>query len=128
MYYRAYGNVIVCLLIVGNRLFTDALNPSRRVKIDALDRMKHLDLIWKIREEIDECDITKEEMCGNICLMCDGVGELPCRFCRGTGFLMLGHELIGTLNDCPVCRGGGYEECKECMGAGNVAQWREPNK
>ena len=128
MYCRSYGNVIVCLFIVGTRLFTDALNPVCRVKIDALERMKHLDLIWRIREEIDECDITKEGLCGNICPTCEGDGQLRCRFCGGTGFLMLGHELIGTNNDCPVCKGGGHEECKECMGAGSIAEWREHHK
>jgi len=41
---------------------------------------------------------------------------------------MLGHDLIGTNNDCPVCKGGGHEECKECMGAGSIAEWREHHK
>ena len=87
--------------------------------------MKHLELIWKIREEMDLCDVTKEDLCGHMCPKCEGDGELPCRFCGGTGFLMLGHDLIGTNNDCPVCNGSGYEECKDCMGAGYIVDWRE---
>ena len=115
----------VCVVVMGS---ASALIPSQRVKMMALERMKHLDLIWRIREEIDECDITKEGLCGNICPTCEGGGQLRCRFCGGTGFLMLGHDLIGTNNDCPVCKGGGHEECKECMGAGSIAEWREHHK
>ena len=59
---------------------------------------------------------------------CDGEGVIPCRFCGGTGFLMLGQDLIGTNNDCPVCKGSGHEECKECMGAGSIALWRDIHK
>ena len=104
---------------------SDGLLLTHRVKMTALERMKHLDLIWKIREEMDECDITEQELCGKICPTCDGEGVLPCRFCGGTGFLMLGQDLIGTNNDCPVCKGSGHEECKECMGAGSIALWRD---
>lgn len=102
-----------------------ALIPAQRTKLTAYERMKHLELIWQIREQMDVCDVTKEELCGHICETCDSEGEVPCRFCGGTGFLMLGHDLIGTNNDCPVCNGSGYEECKDCMGAGYIVDWRE---
>ena len=102
-----------------------ALIPSRGTKLTVAERMKYLDLVWKIREEMDICDVTKEDLCGHMCHKCDGEGELMCRFCGGTGFLMMGNELIGTDNDCPVCKGSGYEECKHCMGAGYVVDWRE---
>ena len=101
------------------------LTPSHKTKINALERMKYLDLIWKIREEIDECDVAKEDICGSVCDKCNGEGYVECRFCAGTGFLMLGHELIGTNNDCSVCKGTGQEECKDCMGAGYIVQWRK---
>jgi len=119
--------VVLFLFIYKPIPSTNALLLSNRVRTTALERMKHLDLIWRIREEIEECDITKEELCGNICQTCEREGQLPCRFCGGTGFLMLGNDLIGTNNDCSVCKGTGYEECKVCMGAGSIAEWRENN-
>jgi hypothetical protein len=96
---------------------SDALIPSRKTKLTPFERMKHLELIWQIREQT--------EVCAHICETCDSEGKLRCRFCGGTGFLMLGGELIGTNNDCPVCNGNGEEECKECMGAGNIVMWRK---
>ena len=127
-YMNAYVALVLFLFQIQTIPISNALILSNRIKMKALERMKHLDLIWRIREEIDECDITKEGLCGNICPTCEGEGQLRCRFCGGTGFLMLGHELIGTNNDCPVCKGSGYEECKECMGAGSIAIWRDNHK
>ena len=111
--------------LIGTIWQGNALIPSRGTKLTVAERMKYLDLVWKIREEMDICDVTKEDLCGHMCHKCDGEGELMCRFCGGTGFLMMGNELIGTDNDCPVCKGSGYEECKHCMGAGYVVDWRE---
>ena len=127
-YMNAYVALVLFLFQIQTIPISNALILSNRIKMKALERMKHLDLIWRIREEIDECDITKEGLCGNICPTCEGDGQLRCRFCGGTGFLMLGHDLIGPNNDCPVCKGGGHEECKECMGAGSIAIWRDNHK
>ena len=99
--------------------------PLRLSKINPLDRMKHLELIWKIREEMDVCDVSNGDVCGGECDECDGEGEVPCNYCGGTGFLMLGDDLIGTNNNCPVCKGTGLLECKKCMGAGYIVEWRE---
>ncbi len=104
-----------------------AFTPNKSL-ITPLERMIYLDLIWKIREEIDTCDVSKDEICGEVCKVCQGDGILPCRFCGGTGFLMLGHDLIGTNNDCIVCKGTGDEECKLCMGAGYIVEWRKDYK
>lgn len=122
MYIVAYNFVWLSLLALGG---ASAIIPSRGTKMGAKNRAKHLELIWKIHEEMDSCDVAKEELCGSMCLDCEGVGALACRFCGGTGFLMLGGDLIGTNNDCPVCSGVGEEECKECMGAGNIVMWRK---
>ena len=104
---------------------TYSLVPLCFSKIHPIDRMKHLELIWKIREEMDECDVSKGHICGSECLDCDGNGEIICKYCGGTGFFMLGNDLIGTNNDCPVCNGTGMNECKKCMGAGYIVKWRD---
>ena len=99
--------------------------PLHVSKINPSDRMKHLELIWKIREEMDECDVSKGGICGGECNECNGDGDIVCNYCGGTGFFMLGDDLIGTNNDCPVCKGTGMTECKKCMGAGYIVEWIE---
>lgn len=122
MFRATYKFICVTLIAIWQ---TNALIPSHRTRLTPYERMKHLELIWQIREHMDMCDVTKEELCKHICKSCDGEREVPCRFCAGTGFLMLGNDLIGTNNDCPVCNGTGYEECKDCMGAGYIVDWRK---
>ncbi len=84
-----------------------------------------VELAWKIYNSIEYCDVTEDNTCGEICSSCGGDGEVICRFCKGTGFMTLADELVGTLNDCPVCSGTGYEECHDCMGAGIIAHWHK---
>jgi hypothetical protein len=53
--------------------------------------MKHLELIWKIREEMDECDVSKGEICGGVCENCDvpcDYCDVPCDYCGGTGYIV----------------------------------------
>ena len=89
------------------------------------DGAKRLDLAWDIYEAIENCDITEIESCCYKCSLCDGHGLLICNFCKGTGFLMLEDELIGTSNPCPVCRGTGEHRCKPCSGSGFIALWKQ---
>ena len=68
-----------------------------------------VELTWMVQAANDECYVEMPETCGDICTSCHGEGEVECRFCRGTGFFTIGDDLIGTNNDCPVCRGTGLE-------------------
>ena len=61
----------ICLITIQN---TYSWIPLRVSKITPLDRMKHLELIWKIREEMDECDVSNGDICGGDCIDCDGKG------------------------------------------------------
>lgn len=112
------------LLIFIEPVCTLYLPQRQHSNRDAQDGRRHLNLIWTIREEIESCDVTKKDICGKFCSECEG-GRTICRFCKGTGFLMIGDDLIGTNNDCPVCKGDGEEECKNCMGSGRIVDWRK---
>lgn len=83
----------------------------------------YLEQKFKLQNSMEICDIEKIETCGEVCETCSGSGELLCRFCKGTTFLTLGDELIGTNNKCPICNNDGYEICKKCGGSGNIAFW-----
>ena len=91
------------------------------------DDSKNLDLAWKLYEAIEVCDPQQSHSCGYTCSICQGEGNILCKFCKGTGFLMLGDELIGTCNDCPVCKGNGEMPCKLCAGSGMIAHWVKDN-
>jgi hypothetical protein len=72
-----------------------------------------LEMNW----QIEECE-TEKDSCEGFCPECAGSGKLPCRFCRGTGFVVFGNE----YKPCQICTDG-FEECSECRGTGKIAPW-----
>jgi len=99
-------------------------NNSNDKKNKLIENRKNLQKNIEIYESIQECDISDIRSCGNECPLCIGEKVLICKYCRGTGFLIMGDELIGTGNNCTICMGKGETECKRCMGSGYIAKWR----
>lgn len=96
-----------------------------RVMSDAQAR-RNLELRWALMASTDECDVQDMNSCGGMCDRCSGEGVVDCRFCDGTGFLMVGSTLYRGGKVCPVCSGG-LEECSGCKGSGWVAKWNSQN-
>lgn len=100
---------------------------------DAQKEMERMKLAWDIRETAETCDVELSDevvrdtsACADACPACQGTGSVLCRFCSGTGFFIIGDDLIGQSNDCPVCGGKGGERCVPCQGTGAVAVWGPP--
>tara|TARA_Y100000389_G_C17457772_1_gene519366 strand:- start:1655 stop:1996 length:342 start_codon:yes stop_codon:yes gene_type:complete len=91
--------------------------------IDRLLKVKRLNQNVRIYKSIEECDTNKIETCSNLCSSCKGEKTILCECCHGTGFLMIGSEMIGTGNNCTYCSGKGEIECDECKGTGYIAKW-----
>ncbi|KAK9809180.1 hypothetical protein WJX72_010913 [[Myrmecia] bisecta] len=89
--------------------------PSRYKKAS-----DHLDLVWNVAKS------RQPEACG----CCSGSGVRECKFCRGTGAMMLGDMYFCSLalgcKQCPVCRAKGQVACSHCKGTGFRAGWMEP--
>ena len=52
---------------------------------------------------------------------CDGVDEVDCDECSGSGQISECPDCAGTEEDCPTCEGQEYsKECEECDGSGKV--------
>lgn len=89
-----------------------------------LNNKQLLEQQYRLFTAMEICDLQKLETCCNNCHHCNN-GRVLCDFCKGTGFLMLGDDLIGTNNVCPVCSGGGEQNCKRCCGTGKIASWKQ---
>lgn len=111
----------------GLSLSEELSRASLMHSFDAAAEADRLRLTWAIRDATAECegDGRDSSSCGESCAECDGTGEKPCRYCRGTGFFTIADELIGSGNDCPVCRAKGYERCLPCQGTGAIAKWQK---
>ena len=89
-----------------------------------IEKRNNLQKNIEIYESIKECNISDIHSCGIECTLCGGEKVIICNYCRGTGFLTIGDELIGTKNNCTICMGKGEKECRRCMGSGYIAKWR----
>ena len=94
---------------------------------DAKIKMKKeaLELNMEVYESINECNVSQIHTCGEQCPLCLGTKTNLCNYCRGTGFLTMGNDIIGTGNNCSICNGIGEMECSRCKGSGYIARWRK---
>ena len=68
--------------------------------------------------QIDECEMD-EDLCEDFCPDCAGGGKQPCRFCRGTSYIVFGDQ----YRPCLICSAKGKEDCASCKGTGKIAPW-----
>ncbi|KAL9400468.1 hypothetical protein Peur_009429 [Populus x canadensis] len=61
------------------------------------------------------------------CTSCDSNGHVECQWCRGTGFFILGDNMLCQVpsrnTTCVICAGKGSMRCSDCKGTGFRAKW-----
>ncbi|XP_014624804.1 protein disulfide-isomerase LQY1, chloroplastic-like isoform X2 [Glycine soja] len=65
------------------------------------------------------------------CTSCNSKGHTECKWCGGTGFFIIGDNVLCEVpsrnTSCVVCRGKGSRCCSDCQGTGFRAKWlKEP--
>ncbi|CAN4075744.1 unnamed protein product [Withania somnifera] len=62
-----------------------------------------------------------------ICSTCDSNGLVDCKWCGGTGFFILGDNMLCQVpsrnTSCVICAGKGSVCCTDCKGTGHRAKW-----
>ncbi|CAN8315038.1 unnamed protein product [Cochlearia groenlandica] len=63
------------------------------------------------------------------CSSCDSKGHVECKWCAGTGFFILGDNMLCQVpsrnTSCVICTGKGSACCSDCQGTGFRAKWLE---
>ncbi|KAI3692108.1 hypothetical protein L6452_31917 [Arctium lappa] len=63
------------------------------------------------------------------CSSCDSNGHVECKWCGGTGFFILGDNMLCQVpsrnTSCVICAGKGATSCADCKGTGFRAKWLE---
>lgn len=61
------------------------------------------------------------------CDSCNSKGTVECKWCAGTGFFILGDNMLCEVpsrnTTCVICAGGGSGRCPDCQGTGFRAKW-----
>ncbi|MBA0622528.1 hypothetical protein Godav_008061 [Gossypium davidsonii] len=62
-----------------------------------------------------------------VCSSCNSKGHVECQWCRGTGFFILGDNMLCQVpsrnTTCVICAGKGSTCCSDCKGTGFRAKW-----
>ncbi|KAJ9184116.1 hypothetical protein P3X46_007888 [Hevea brasiliensis] len=63
------------------------------------------------------------------CTSCSSNGYVECKWCAGTGFFILGDNMLCQVpsrnTTCVICAGKGSMRCSNCKGTGFRAKWLE---
>ncbi|OAY53576.1 uncharacterized protein LOC110610658 [Manihot esculenta] len=63
------------------------------------------------------------------CISCSSNGHVECKWCAGTGFFILGDNMLCQVpsrnTTCVICAGKGSMRCSDCKGTGFRAKWLE---
>ncbi|KAK2445899.1 protein PHOTOSYSTEM I ASSEMBLY 2, chloroplastic [Trifolium repens] len=63
------------------------------------------------------------------CSSCSSKGHIECKWCGGTGFFVLGDNMLCEVpsrnTSCIICTGKGSTCCSNCQGTGFRAKWLE---
>ncbi|XP_021276160.1 protein disulfide-isomerase LQY1, chloroplastic [Herrania umbratica] len=61
------------------------------------------------------------------CSSCNAKGHVECKWCGGTGFFILGDNMLCQVpsrnTSCVICAGKGSKCCSDCKGTGFRAKW-----
>ncbi|KAJ4957877.1 hypothetical protein NE237_024988 [Protea cynaroides] len=61
------------------------------------------------------------------CSTCNSNGHVECKWCGGTGFFMIGDNMLCQVHsrnsNCVICAGKGSMCCSDCKGTGFRAKW-----
>ncbi|KAJ7966306.1 chaperone protein DnaJ [Quillaja saponaria] len=61
------------------------------------------------------------------CSSCNLKGHVECKWCGGTGFFILGNNMLCQVpsknTSCVICSGKGSMSCSDCKGTGFRAKW-----
>ncbi|XP_020595007.1 protein EMBRYO SAC DEVELOPMENT ARREST 3, chloroplastic [Phalaenopsis equestris] len=61
------------------------------------------------------------------CSSCASEGHVECRWCGGTGFFVIGNNVLCEVpsrnTSCVICAGKGSVCCADCKGTGFRAKW-----
>ncbi|XP_010429481.1 PREDICTED: uncharacterized protein LOC104713951 [Camelina sativa] len=106
--------------------------PARRrfpvitVKASAVDSPESSSNFAK---RMDQAWIISQQPSPVGCSSCNSKGHVECKWCAGTGFFILGDNMLCQVpsrnTSCVICSGQGSACCRDCKGTGFRAKWLE---
>ncbi|KAK7311919.1 hypothetical protein RJT34_10391 [Clitoria ternatea] len=118
-----------CVSICG--FFTPQI-PIRKVGgNDRISRMRirvsMVDSSSDFARRIEQAWLISQQPRPITCSSCNSKGHIECKWCGGTGFFILGDNMLCEVpsrnTSCIICAGKGSMCCSDCQGTGFRAKW-----
>ncbi|XP_004501393.1 uncharacterized protein [Cicer arietinum] len=102
-----------------NRIYRLRVRSSMVDSSSSSDFIKRVEQAWLISQQPRPV----------ICSSCNSKGHIECKWCGGTGFFVLGDNMLCEVpsrnTNCIICCGKGSKCCSNCQGTGFRAKWLE---
>ncbi|KAJ4837003.1 hypothetical protein Tsubulata_022216 [Turnera subulata] len=83
----------------------------------------------RLMDWLIKCSLCLQQPRPVACSSCDSNGHVECKWCRGTGFFIIGDNMLCQVpsrnTTCVICAGKGSMCCSDCKGTGFRAKWME---
>ncbi|XP_027356325.1 uncharacterized protein LOC113865781 [Abrus precatorius] len=111
------------LLFSPNRNAIGSRNCGQRLRV----RVSMLDSSADFAKRIERAWLISQQPRPIVCSSCKSKGHIECKWCGGTGFFILGDNMLCEVpsrnTSCVICAGKGSMCCSDCRGTGFRAKW-----
>ncbi|KAF3643778.1 chaperone protein DnaJ [Capsicum chacoense] len=120
----AKSNIVVnpLLIIHGNRRLKKRIPRICVVRASTVENSSS-----NFVQRIEKAWLISKQPRPIICSTCDSNGNVDCKWCGGTGFFILGDNMLCQVpsrnTSCVICAGKGSVCCTDCKGTGHRAKW-----
>ncbi|KAL2898627.1 Protein SPA chloroplastic [Bienertia sinuspersici] len=81
----------------------------------------------KFADRIEQAWLISQQPTPIACSSCSSNGRVECKWCAGTGFFIIGDNMLCEVpsrnTTCVICAGEGSTQCGNCQGTGFRAKW-----
>ncbi|XP_021746388.1 uncharacterized protein LOC110712235 [Chenopodium quinoa] len=78
-------------------------------------------------DRIEQAWLISQQPTPIACSSCNSNGCVECKWCAGTGFFIIGDNMLCEVpsrnTTCVICAGEGSTQCGDCQGTGFRAKW-----
>ncbi|KMT16970.1 hypothetical protein BVRB_2g044380 [Beta vulgaris subsp. vulgaris] len=123
------NSAIIPLRRAQNVVVSRMINQRFNFKVQAsmVDSSSSSDNSSNFANRIERAWLITQQPTPIACSSCSSNGHVECKWCAGTGFFIIGDNMLCEVpsrnTTCVICAGEGSTQCSDCQGTGFRAKW-----
>ncbi|KAF5456854.1 hypothetical protein F2P56_026288 [Juglans regia] len=124
---NTFGSPIAFRVLVPHARNTTARSATSRVSVVRASMVDSYGSSFDFVNRIEKTWLISQQPRPVGCSSCNSNGHVECKWCGGTGFFILGDNMLCQVpsrnTSCVICGGMGSMCCSDCKGTGFRAKW-----